>query len=382
MSKIDELIEELCPGGVEFKTLGGLLGAIPRGRRLTKSNLPDNGSIPVFHGGLEPIGFTDQPNTPAMTVMVINVGASAGTVGWSEKPFWCSDGCFALPHSNSILPKFLYYCALDKQEFFVEKVRRAGIPTLAASSVLSLSIPVPPIKIQEEIVSILDKFTQLEAELEAELEARRTQYEVTRDRLLDFTFDLESHPLKKSIAGLSPRRMKKISLDDLTTIVRPRRTISRTDYQDAGPVPIIDQSQSSIAGYTDEMDAVNDLGPCVVFGDHTRAVKFVDFPFAAGADGTVILDVRPDVIPRYFYFIMTGLRIESRGYNRHWTLVRQIEVPVPPIDLQKEIVSNLDTLDALVNDITIGLPAEIAARRKQYEYYRSKLLTFKELDAA
>jgi type I restriction enzyme S subunit len=187
---LKNMIRELSPEGVDYIPLRDLLVTIPRGRRLTKSALPDDGSIPVFHGGLEPIGFTDKANTPAMTVMVINVGASAGTVGWSEKPFWCSDGCFALPHSTVLSPKYLYYCALANQHLLVEKVRKAGIPTLSASSVLELSIPVPPLEVQIEIVSMLDKLDILVNDitigLPAEISARRKQYEYYRNKLLTF----------------------------------------------------------------------------------------------------------------------------------------------------------------------------------------------------
>lgn len=187
---INELIALHCPNGVEFKTLGDLLNSIPRGKRLTKSNLAQDGSIPVFHGGLDPIGFHDQSNTPGMTVMVINTGASSGTVGWSEKPFWCSDGCFALPHTNELSSRYLYYCMLLNQQFFVDRVRKAGIPTLAAESVLALSIPVPDIIVQLEIVKTLDEFQSLVKDvsfgLPAEIMARRKQYEYYRDKLLTF----------------------------------------------------------------------------------------------------------------------------------------------------------------------------------------------------
>lgn len=186
MSRIDDLVAELCPRGVDVKTLGELLGKIPRGKRLTKSNLAADGSIPVFHGGLDPIGFHDQANTPGMTVMVINTGASSGTVGWSESAFWCSDGCFALPHSETVLARYLYYYASSNQKFFTDRVRTAGIPTLAADSILALRIPVPPLEVQREIVKVLDAFTELEAELQAELEARRLQYAHYRDTLLTF----------------------------------------------------------------------------------------------------------------------------------------------------------------------------------------------------
>jgi type I restriction enzyme, S subunit len=185
-----KLLSEQLPIGVEFKTMGSVLGQIPRGKRLTKSNLSEQGSIPVFHGGLNPIGFHDESNTPGETVMVINTGASSGSVGWSETPFWCSDGCFALPHSKEISSRYLYYFAALNQQYFMDKVRKAGIPTLASESILSLPIPVLPMSKQLEIVGILDKFFELGSNLSeglpAEIQARHKQYEYYRSKLLTF----------------------------------------------------------------------------------------------------------------------------------------------------------------------------------------------------
>ena len=123
--------------------------------------------------------------------MIINVGASAGKVGFSTERFWASDGCFCLTHSDAILPKFLYYYLSHIEQFFFSKVRHAGIPTLDAQIIKSLKIPVPPRTIQEKIVDILDRFealcTNLTAGLPAEIEARKKQYEYYRDKLLTFT---------------------------------------------------------------------------------------------------------------------------------------------------------------------------------------------------
>jgi type I restriction enzyme S subunit len=253
---------------------------------------------------------------------------------------------------------------------------------IVLKTLVDFEVPVPSLEVQREIVSILDKFTQLEAELEAELEARRSQYEHTRDQLLDFSGDLSHHPLRELIAEFCPNGVGMKKLESLTKTVRAPRSIPRSQYLDSGILPVIDQSQLPIAGYVNELDVALDIGACVVFGDHTREVKFVDYPFAAGADGTVILSAAPAMLPRYLYFVMAALRITSRGYNRHWSAVKNIEVPVPPLEVQREIVSILDKLDALVNDLTFGLPAEISARRKQYEHYRNKLLAFKELETA
>lgn len=185
MSRLKELMGELCPNGVEYKKLGELT-TILRGKRLTKNQLSNSGNIPVFHGGLEPLGYYTQSNRNADTVMIINVGASAGTVGFCSKEFWSSDGCFCIKHCKQLIPKFLYYFLSSNEKILTSKVRYAGIPTLDANVVENINVPIPHIKIQEEIVQTLDKFTELTAELTAELTKRNKQYQYYRDLLLTF----------------------------------------------------------------------------------------------------------------------------------------------------------------------------------------------------
>ena len=186
----NKLLSTHLPNDVEFKSLRELLGPITRGKRLTKTNLAEDGSIPVFHGGLNPIGYHDKSNTPGETVMVINTGASSGSVGWATTPFWCSDGCFALPQSKEFSSRYIYHYASLKEQFFMDKVRKAGIPTLAAESVYSLPIPVLPMAKQLEIVETLDAFLELTSNhsigVPAEITARRKQYEHYRNKLLTF----------------------------------------------------------------------------------------------------------------------------------------------------------------------------------------------------
>ena len=181
MSKLKELIDRLCPDGVEFKPLGEICNVL-RGKRLTKTEMVSNGTFPVYHGGLEPLGYYNQYNRPAKSVMIINVGASAGTVGFCDQEFWSSDGCFCLSHSDKVISKYLYYYLSNNQFNFITKVRHAGIPTLDANVILNYAIPVPPIEVQEEIVKILDRF----ADYAAELQARKEQYEYYRNLLLTF----------------------------------------------------------------------------------------------------------------------------------------------------------------------------------------------------
>ena len=119
-------------------------------------------------------------------MMIINVGASAGTIGYSTREFWSSDGCYCLSHTENILPRYLYFVLSKHQHYFQSKVRHGGIPTLDSIVVKNFEIPLPPLEVQNEIVRILDHFTQLEAELEAELDCRKRQYEYYRDQLLNF----------------------------------------------------------------------------------------------------------------------------------------------------------------------------------------------------
>ena len=186
MSKFKALLKQFCPDGVEYKKIGDIAEVL-RGRRLTKSQLSETGKYAVYHGGLEPLGNYEKYNREADTVMIINVGASAGTIGYCNKKFWSSDGCFCLQGTGLFNAKYVYYYLSSKEHYFQSKVRRAGIPTLDAFVIEQYSIPLPPLSVQEEIVRILDDMTFLIAELEAEIEARKKQYKYYRDRLLSFS---------------------------------------------------------------------------------------------------------------------------------------------------------------------------------------------------
>lgn len=171
--------------GVEWKSLGENVQVL-RGRRLTKSDLLQEGKYQVFHGGLEPLGYYNLNNREADSVMIINVGASAGTVGYCNKDFWSSDGCFTLSKNPLILPKYLY-CYLKQQERKISsKVRKAGIPTLDAKVIEDINIPLIPLAKQIEIVSKLDAFENLIQSLEQEIKLRKQQYEYYREKLLTF----------------------------------------------------------------------------------------------------------------------------------------------------------------------------------------------------
>lgn len=176
------LINQILTDKVSISSFTKIL----RGRRLTKNMLSEDYTYPVFHGGNEPIGFYKEANREANSVMIINVGASAGTVGFCNSNFWSSDGCFCLQKNEDVLDKYVYYALKNKEKQIMSMVRNAGIPTLDASAVEKVEIPLPPLSTQRSIVSTLDTFEQYISKLERLITLREKQYAYYREKLLTF----------------------------------------------------------------------------------------------------------------------------------------------------------------------------------------------------
>ncbi len=184
MSKIGELIQKSCPEGVIFLNLGDT-ASIKRGRRVTKSELTSDGIYPVYSGGVTPMGYYSKFNQSANTITVVKYG-TAGFVNYIKEAFWANDVCYCIKPNENLDNKYLFYVLKDKQGFIQSQATDAIPAHLPTEVIGSIQIPIPPLEVQKEVANILDKFTQLEAELSAELEARRKQYDFYRNQLLTF----------------------------------------------------------------------------------------------------------------------------------------------------------------------------------------------------
>lgn len=393
MSRLEELIQQYCPDGVEYKKLGDVLG-VNRGKRLTKSELSEDGQYYVYHGSKDtPLGKYTQFNVKGNTTIVVNTGGIGG-VKFCADDFWCSDGSFWIGHSELLNDKYVYYFLSPLETYFASQKRVGGVPTIDRSVVENVSIPVPPLPVQEEIVRILDTLTELQAELQAELQKRRKQYEYYRDKLLTFS-DLG----KSGGWTVSVQWMK---LGEIATLIRGGN-FQKKDFTDSG-VPCIHYGQiythfgihttstlkyispdvaskSKIAKTNDIVMAitsenVEDVGKCVAWmGDEDIAVS----------GHTAIIQHKQNAKYLSYYFHSSHFFTQKKRLA-HGTKVIEISpkdlanvvIPIPPLAEQQRIVDILDRFHALTTDITAGLPAEIEARRKQYEYYRDQLLTFKQ----
>lgn len=366
MGRIDELIAELCPEGVEFRELGRITNIL-RGKRLTRNQLTSGQGFPVYHGGLEPLGYYTASNRPANTVMIINVGASAGTVGYSFVDFWSSDGSFCLEQSQLLDNRFLYFVLLGHQSTLQSKVRIAGIPTLDVIAIEKLVIPLPPLAIQREIVKVLDTFTELTAELTAELNLRKKQYKHHRDQLLSF----------------EDGEVEWKAMREIATIKTGQSVNREMIFNNPGGFPVINSGRDPL-GYIDRWNTDDDPIGITSRGAGVGSITWMDGKYFRGnLNYSATIKNKGQICVRYFYHILQVMQPAIQALCTYDGIpalnagnLKELLIPVPPLPEQARIVAILDKFDTLTTSLTEGLPREIELRQKQYAYYRDKLLNF------
>ena len=378
MSKIQQLIDQYCPHGVEYKKLGEVC-VIQRGSSITKNEITE-GNIPVIAGGRKPAYFHNVPNRTGQTIVIAGSGAYAGFVSWWEQPIFVSDAFSVKPKNvNYLNSKFCYYFLISKQEQIHKMKSGGGVPHVYPSDIDNFLIPLPPLPVQEEIVRILDTFTELEAELEAEQEARKKQYEYYRNKLLT---PVEIHgKWYLNDKEVEWKKLGEVCVSIIAGGDLPKNYIKSQKYPtEEYPYPIYSNGVgvNALYGFSDsyiiDLEAVT-ISARGTIGYHTiRQPKFTPIVRLI-----TLIPKKQIITTKFLNYILDITEIgHSGGSIPQLTVpdVKKIPIPIPPLSEQERIVEILDKFDALVNDLTAGLPAEIAARRKQYEYYRNRLLTF------
>lgn len=419
MSRISDLIAQLCPVGVEFKTLdelgatyGGLTGkskadfAAGNARFVSYVNVFNNGATNVDPDDRVAVSVGERQNRVEFgDVLFTGSSENANEAGMSSvvtrtppHPLYLNSFCFGFRLEDpgvldSDFAKHLFRSPGVRRQL----VRTANGVTrfnVSKARFLEVRVPIPPIELQLEIARTLDSFSRLEAELEgqleAELEARRSQYEFYRDRLFAFS-DQPGVPW--------------VPMAEVGDFVRGRR-FTKADYVEDGVgcihygeiythygtsarsvlshvrrdlAPSLRYAQPGDVVLTDVGETVEDVGKAVAWlGEYPVAIHDHCYAFRHSLNPSFVS-----------YYIQT--RAFQAQKNKHVARTKvktllmgglgKVQIPVPPLEEQKRIVETLDDFDALVTDLSIGLPAEITARGKQYEYYRDGLLTFEEAPA-
>lgn len=390
MSKLDELILGLCPFGVEYKTLGEIAIDIYRGSGITRDQVTTTGTPCVRYGEIyttydiwfdKCISYTNEEIIKnkkyfehgdvlfAITgESVEDIAKSCVYVG-SEKCLAGGD-IVVLKHNQD--PKYLSY-ALSTSNSQKQKSKgkiKSKVVHSSVPAIKEITLPIPPLPIQREIARILDNFKELTVgltvELTAELTLRKQQYEYYRDKLFNFGDEVEWR-----------------SLGEIAEI--GTGSSNTNEELEVGEYPFFVRSQEVRRKDTFEYDetAIITSGDGVGVG---KIFHYIEGKYALHQRAYRIHIVDKSVNPKYYFYYMKSnfLRyIEKNAVNSSVTSIRRrmlddFTVPIPSIEEQVRIVAILDRFDDLVNDITKKIPAEIDARQKQYEYYRDKLLTFKE----
>jgi type I restriction enzyme S subunit len=378
MSKLDELIQELCPNGVEYKTLDEV--AHYAKDRIPASNVDENTYVGVENLLQNKKGKTHATAVPTTgNIIAYKQGdILIGNIRPYLRKVWladCNGGtngdvlAVQLNETGKLEPRFLYY-VLSSEAFFqydIQNSKGAKMPRGSKEAVMKYSIPVPPLPVQSEIVRILDNFTKLTVELTAELTARQKQYECYRDKLLNFSDEIPT-----------------VQLADIADI--GTGSSNTNEGLNEGKYPFFVRSQEPIRKNEYEFDetAIITAGDGIGVG---KVFHYVEGKYALHQRAYRIHINTPTVYPKYFFYYMKSAflpYIEKTMFQGSVPSIRRpmlnaFPVPVPTLDVQKRLVNVLDNFDAICTDLNIGLPAEIEARQKQYEYYRDTLLTFAEI---
>ncbi|GAA7679235.1 hypothetical protein HpMMM67_05470 [Helicobacter pylori] len=410
MHKIERLLQTLAPKGVEFRKLGEVCEII-RGKRVTKKEILDKGKYPVVSGGIGFMGYLNEYNREENTITIAQYG-TAGFVNWQNQKFWANDVCFSVIPKETLINRYLYYVLTNMQNYLYSISNRSAIPySISSNNIMQITIPIPPLEIQQEIVKILDAFT----ELNTELKVRKKQYQYYQNMLLDFKGINLNHKDAKMSAKPYPKRLKTL-LQTLTPKGVEFKTLEEVfeikngytpsknnpEFWEKGTIPWFRMEdirengrilKDSIQHITPKALKNKKLFPknsiiistTATIGEH--ALLIVDslanqrFTFLSKkANCGIALDMK-------FFFYQCFLLGEWCKKNTNvsgfasvdMTAFKKYKFPIPPLEIQQEIVKILDQFSALTTDLLAGIPAEIEARKKQYEYYREKLLTFKPL---
>ena len=306
-----------------------------------------------------------------------------------DTPFWNVDTIYYTEiNTDYILPKFFYYYLITLE---LEKLNLAGgVPSLTQSTLNKLSIPIPPLRVQARIVEILDKFTQLEKELEAELEARKKQYAYYRDQLLNFSqcppplnVNIEWKTLGEVCLvqrGASPRPIAHYltSSSDGIPWIKIGDTKVGSKY--------IESTQERITIEGAQRSRQLSAGDFILSNSMSYGRPYILKIDGAIHDGWASLsEISSSILSDYLFYFLSSSKVQmywegkinsGSVSNLNADIIKALPIPIPPLSEQRRIVDILDRFDTLTNSISEGLPKEIALRRKQYAYYRDALLSF------
>ncbi|GAA8089954.1 restriction endonuclease subunit S [Helicobacter pylori] len=424
MHKIERLLQTLAPKGVEFKTLEEVF-EIKNGYTPSKNN-PEfwkNGTIPWFRmedirengrilkdsiQHITPKALKGKKLFPKNSIII----STTATIG--EHALLIVDSLanqrftFLSKKANCDLAldmKFFFYQCFLLGEWCKNNINVSGFASVDMTAFKKYKFPIPPLEIQQEIVKILDAFTELNTELNTELKARKKQYEYYQNMLLDFNdinqnrkdakekLAQKTYPkrLKTLLQTLAPKGVEFRKLGEVceSTNKKTLKISEVSEVKNKGMYPVINSGRDLYGYYHD----FNNDGENITIASRGEYAGFINYFnekfFAGGLCYPYKVKDTNELLTKFLYFylktneiqIMENLVFRGSIPALNKADIETLTIPIPPLEIQQEIVTILDQFSLLTTDLLAGIPAEIKARKKQYEYYREKLLTFKPLKA-
>ena len=381
MKNLETLINELCPEGVEFVKLvkyATVQYGYPFDSKLFSE---DEKFIPLIRIRdvlpAKPSTYYSGEYLKEYIVtkgdMLVGMDGNFNMEKWNDRDGLLNQRvCKIYTKDETILlDGFLYHYLRPLFKKIENSIQGSTVKHLSAKVINKIEIPLPPIEVQNEIVRILDKFTSLVAELEAELDCRKRQYEYYRDKLLSF----------ENVGGQDVEWKK---MSEVCEINRGKRVVKK-ELQESGDYPVFQNCLTPLGYYKDYNYPANTA--FVISAGAAGNIGFCNKKFWA-ADDCLCLTCSDKIISKFVYYVLMTKqkyilsRVRKASIPRlSRTVIERLSVPIPPLSEQERIVSILDRFESLTTSLTAGLPAEIAARRQQYEHYRDELLTFKRKSA-
>jgi anti-codon nuclease masking agent len=386
MSRLDELIKELCPNGVEYKELGEI-AKVTIGEFVHKDKQSENAEYPVFNGGISNTGYYNDYNEEKDKIIMSARGANAGYINRVFVNYWAGNSCYTINTNDEIMNwNFLYYVLKNKEKNILNEQQTGSIPSISKKQVEGILVPVPPLEVQEEIVRILDNFTALTAELTA----RKKQYSWYRDYLLTFENKVEKSKLSE-VAAIKAR----IGWQGLTKeeylITGNYYLITGTDFQN-GEINLKNCYYVNEERYIQDKNIQLKNDDVLVTKDGTLGkvayVSNLDKPATLNSGIFVIRSIDTNkLLNRYLFHYLKAPYLMKYAQNKltggtikhlNQNVIVDFEIPLPPLEVQKRIVEVLDNFEKTCKELNIELSSEIEIKQKEYEFIRNYLLTFEE----
>ena len=379
MNNIENLLMKMCPDGIQFKKIKEICsevivpmrdrpkvfdGEIPWCRIEDIEGKFFNKSLSGLKVSQEVIKEMNLKVFPMGTV-ICSCSASIGVYAINTQPLITNQTFIGLVCGKEICNKYLLYFMETQTKNLIRQATTGTIPYISRNKFEELEVPVPPMEIQQEIVRILDRFTELEAGLQAELDVRKKQYEYYKMKLLSFGEDVPVKELRKTC---NMKAGKAISASNISE--------SKNEVQKYACF-----GGNGVRGYVEFQSHKGEYPLIGRQGALCGNVNYATGDFYATEHAVVVTSLG-EYTQRFLYYLLMAMNLnqyKSQGAQPGLAVgnIEKLLAPVPTIEEQQRIVTVLDTFEVICNDYSRGLPAEIEARHKQYEHYRDKLLTFK-----